>query len=105
MDNEAYYATKGSIINYEINYQLAPLHMHLWNASEIAICNIKNHFVTVFVTTDNDLPISKWYYLLNKASFTLNLLRNYQVKPYISAYAHTYGQCKFNKCPMEPPKT
>ena len=66
---------------YEIDFQLAPPHMHRLNAAERAIRTFKNYFISGFSSTYPDLPISKWDRLISQCVVTLDLLRNFQGKP------------------------
>ena len=103
--NEYYDDLKEAMQKYEIDFQLAPLHMHRRNAAERAIWNYKNHFIAWFSTTDPDLPISEWYRLLCQYMITLNLLQDSRVKPSLSEDAYLFGSYDFNKSPIEPPGT
>ena len=59
---------------YEIDFQLAPPHIHRRNAADRAIVTYKNHFMSGLLTTDPDLQISKWDRLPSQHTITLNLL-------------------------------
>ena len=90
---------------YTIDFQLAPPHMHRLNTSERSIGTFKNQFVSEFSTTDQDLPISKWDWLLSQCLITLNLLHNPRVNPALSVYAYLYWPYGFNKYLMALPVT
>ena len=87
---------------YDMDFQLAPPHMHRRSEAEWAIITYKNHFIYGFSTTDPNLPISKWDRLLSQCAITLNLLRNSRVNPALSAYAYLFFPYDFNISPMEP---
>ena len=87
---------------YKIDFQLAPPHMHRKNVAEQEIQTRTNHFIYGFSTTDPDSPISEWDQILSQCMITLNLLRNYRVKPALSEYAYLFGPYEFNKSPMDP---
>ena len=99
--SELKYATK----KYAITFQLAPPHMYRLNAAEQGIITCKNHFISVFSTTDPYFPIIKWDCLLSQCIITLNLIRNSRVKPDLPAYAYLHGPYGSNKSPMAPPGT
>ena len=50
-----------------------------------------------------DYPVAQWDRLIDQAEITLNLLRNSNTNPKLSAYAHLFGSFNFNKTPMAPP--
>ena len=58
MDNKCSRYLKEAMKNYDIDFQLAPPHMHRQNAAERSIRTCKNHFLALFSTTDPDFPIS-----------------------------------------------
>ena len=66
MENECSRDLKETIKKYEIDFQLAPPHMHRRNAAEQSIRNYKNHFISGFSMTDPDFPIRKWDRLLSQ---------------------------------------
>ena len=76
--------------------------MHRKNAAERLIRTWKNHFISVFSTTDPDLPIREWDRILSQCVITLNLLRNSRVNPALSSYAYLFGPYDFNESPMAP---
>ena len=45
LDNEASKALQKYLTSHDIDYQLAPPHIHRRNAAERAICTFKNHFI------------------------------------------------------------
>ena len=96
MDDEASADMKKAMTKYDINYQLAPPHMHLRNAAERYIQTFKNHFLSGLTTTDTDFPISEWDRLLDQAVITFNSVWNYQVNPNLSSYAYKFGKYDFN---------
>ena len=105
MDNEASSNMKYSMTKHKISFQLAPPHIHRCNAAEQAIRTFKNHFVAGFSTTNPNFPVSEWDQLLDQATITLNLLRQFRVNPKLSTYAYLFGNYDFNRCPMAPPGT
>ena len=79
-----------------------PPYIHRLNVADQSIRNCKNHFISGISTTNTDFPISP---VSPKFLITLNLLRNYRVKPTLSTYAYLFGLNDFNKSPMAPPGT
>jgi hypothetical protein len=75
MDNEASSSLKQLLkTQYQMQYQLVPLHIHWRNAAERAICTFKNHFVAGLCSTHPNFPPRLWDSLLPQAEITLNLL-------------------------------
>jgi len=67
-----------------------------------AIQMFKNHFVAILSGVDDRFPLSLWCYLVQPAELTINLLRQSNMVPKISAYAHVHGQHDFMKRPFAP---
>ena len=105
MDIECSSKLKEAMEKYEIDFQLAPPHMHRQNAAERAIRTCKNCFIYEFSTTDPDIPISNRDRLISHCVITFNILQNSKVNPALSAYAYLFGPYDFNKSPMVPPGT
>ena len=60
MDNYCSSDLKEAMKKYEIDFQMAPPHMHRKNTAEREIETYKNHFISIFSTTYTDFPIIKW---------------------------------------------
>jgi hypothetical protein len=59
----------------DIDFQLAPPHLHRRNAAERAIRTFNNHFIAGLCSTDPDMPLHLWWdKLVPQALITLNLL-------------------------------
>jgi hypothetical protein len=96
----------GSLLNqHDIQFQLAPVHMHRRNAAEKAIQTFKNHMVAGLCSVDPNFPLRLWDRLLPQATITINLMRQYRLIPKLSAYAQLYGHYDYNQVPMAPPGT
>ena len=89
----------------DVDYQLAPLHIHRANAAERAIRTFKNHFISGLCSADKDFPLHLWDKLLPQAILTLNLLRGSRINPNLSAWAQVHGAFDFNQTPVAPPGT
>jgi hypothetical protein len=104
MDNEASKAVKTLITqDFKLNIQLVPPNNHRTNAAERAIRTFKDHFVAGLCSTAPDFPIRLWDRLLPQAEITLNLLRQSNVNPTISAYEALNGPFDHNRTPLSPP--
>ena len=103
LDNEVSTAMK-DMIKDELHMQLelVPPHCHRRNAAEVAIRNFKTHFLSVLAGTADDFPMSLWDRLLPQTEITLNLLRQSNAAPNVSAYAHLSGPFDYNKMPLAP---
>jgi hypothetical protein len=87
---------------YNMDYELVPPGCHRRNAAEVAIRNFKAHFLSVLAGVSDDFPLSLWDKLLPQTEITLNLLRQSNATPTISAYAHLNGPFDYNKMPLAP---
>ena len=86
LDNEASKEYKTLVKDkWNINYQLVPYHIHRQNAVERAIQTFKAYFISILAGVADDLPHRHWYQLLPQAELTLNLLRQANIQPEISA--------------------
>jgi hypothetical protein len=74
LDNEATWALQEFIDASDIDFQLAPPHVHRRNASERAIHTFKNHFIAGLCSTNPNFPLNMWDKLLPQCLLTLNLL-------------------------------
>ncbi len=86
--------------NFEM--ELAPPACHQRNAAEVAIHNINAHFLSVMAGVASDFPPSLWDWLLPQTKITINLIRQSNATPNVSAYAHLSGPFDYNKMPLAP---
>jgi hypothetical protein len=105
MDNEASTARKHFFHSKDIKFKLVPPHVHRQNAAERAIQTFKNHLVAILCSTDTQFPIHLWDRLIPHAVITLNLLRQLQINPKLSAHAQLHGIFDYNKTPLTPTGT
>ena len=70
--------------------------------AERAIQTFKNHFKAVIAGVDDNLPMHLWDRLLPQTVLTLNLLRQSNVAPTVSAYQYIHGAFDYNKMPLAP---
>ena len=82
--------------------ELVPPGCHRRNAAEVAIRNFKAHFLSVLAGTANDFLPSLWDRLLTQAEITVNLLRQSNTTPNVSAYVYLSGPFDYNKMPLVP---
>ena len=83
-----------------MTHELVPPDCHCRNMAECAIQTFKNHFILILSGVDDRFPLSLWCYLVRPAKLTINLLRQSNVVPKISAYAHVHGQHDYMKRPL-----
>ena len=87
---------------YNMQYKLVPPGCHRCNAAEVAIRNLKAHFLSIMAGVSADFPMKLWDKLLPQAEITINLLRQSIATSTISAYAHLNGPFDYNKMPLAP---
>ena len=105
LDNEASTKLKNLMRTKQVDFQLAPPHIHRRNAAERAIRTWKNHFIAGLASTDKKFPIHLWDRLIPQAVTTLNLLRQSRINPRLSSDAQLNGIYDYNRAPMAPPGT
>ena len=83
--------------------ELVPPGSHSRNAAEVAIRNFNAHLLSVLAGKANNCPLSLWDRLLSQTEITVHLLRQSNVTPNVSAYAHLRGgPFDYNKIPLAP---
>ena len=103
LDNEISSSMKALITEkYKMAYELVPPGCHHRNAAEVAIRYFKAHFLSILAGVADDIPFKLWYKLLPQAEITINLLRQSNATPAVSAYAHLSGPFNYNKMPLAP---
>ena len=103
LDNEVSEAMKDVIRDeYKMQMELAPPGCHRRNAAEVAIRNFKAHFLSILAGVADDFPMQLWDKLLPQAEITVNLIRQSNATPTVSAYAHLSGPFDYNKMPLAP---
>ncbi len=85
LDNETSAAFKAEI-KKNCTIQLIPPDNHRQNLAERAIQTFKNNFKAVITGVDDNFPMHLWDRLLPQTVLTLNLLRQSNVAPTVSAY-------------------
>jgi hypothetical protein len=103
LDNEISAAMKALITDeFKLTYELVPPGCHRRNAAEVAIRNFKAHFLSIMAGVADDFPWHQWDKLLPQAEITINLLRQANAAPAVSAYAYLHGPFDYNKMPLAP---
>ena len=103
LDNEVSDNMKYHIqVTCQLQMELVPPGCHRRNAAEVAIRNFKTHFLSVLAGVAEDFPENLWDRLLPQTEITLNLLRQSNATPTVSAYAHLSGPFDYNKMPLAP---
>jgi hypothetical protein len=101
LNNKVSEATKTIIKDkYKMEMELVPPGCHRRNAAEVPIRNFKARFLSVLAGTAEDFPPSLWDHLLPQTEITLNLLRQSNATPTVSAGAHLSGPFDYNKMPL-----
>ena len=102
LDNECSENFKKCIRRNNMTWELVPPDCHRRNMAERAIQTFKNHFVAILSGVDDRFPLSLWCHLVRPAELTVNLLRQSNVAPKMSAYAHVHGQHDYMRKPFAP---
>ena len=103
MDNEASAEYKKVItITWQAKFQLVPPDMHRRNKTERMIGTFKNHLLSIIAGVGKKYPPNLWDLLLPQAELTINLLRQANLNPKISAWDYFNGPFDFNKTPLAP---
>ena len=102
LDNEISAAYKDAITTSAMTYQLVPPDDHRRNIAKKAIQTWKDHFVSALSGTADNFPLHLWCQLIPQMERQLNLLRQSNSNPKISAYAHLYGHHDYNSHPFVP---
>jgi hypothetical protein len=105
LDNEATGTLQEFLVALDIDFQLAPPHVHCRNAAECAIRTFKNHFIAGMCSTNPDFPYNMWDKLIPQCLITLNLLQRSRINPQLSTQAHINGAFDFNRTHLAPPGT
>ena len=102
LDNEISDGYKTAIRKEGMEHELLPPNNHRRSIAERCIQHFKSHFIGILCGVDPSFPMHAWCRLLEQAEMTLNLLRQSNVAPNISAHAHVYGPHNFMRHPLAP---
>jgi len=81
----------------KFDMELVPPGCHQRNTAKVAIRNFKAHFLIVLAGFADNFPPSLWDWLLPQTEITINLIRQSNATPNVSAYAHLSGPFDYNK--------
>jgi hypothetical protein len=85
----------------KMTYKLVPPEDHQRNLAKKLIGTFKDHFIRVLSGCAKSMPMHLWFQLLPQVEWQLLLLRQSQVNPGMSAYAHVYQEHHdYNKHPF-----
>ncbi len=98
LDNEASAELKAEI-KKNCTIQFVPPNNHRQNLAERAIQTFKNHFKAISAGVDDSFPMQLWDKLVPQ---TLNLLRQSNAAPTVSAYQYAHGNFDYNRMPLAP---
>ena len=103
LENEVSNAMKTIVRGeYKMKLELVPPGCHSRNVAEVVIWNFKDNFLSVLAGTADNFPPTLWDRPLPQAEVTVNLLRQSNAGPNVSAYAHLSGPFDYNKMPLAP---
>ena len=102
LDNEMSAEFKDAVRMNGMEYELVPKGQHQRNIAEKAIQTWKAHAISVFSGMDSKCPLYLWDLILPQIDWQINMLRQSNVTPKVSADAHLHGQHVFNRHPMAP---
>ena len=102
LDNECSNEYKEAIRDNKMEYEFVPKGQHRRNIAEKAIQTFKAHAIGVFSGIDPKCPLSLWDLMLKQIDCQVNLLRQANAAPKVSAYAYLHGQHDFNRHPFAP---
>ena len=102
LDNEISDAYKAEIELTNITYQLVLPDDHRRNIPEREIQTWKDHFVSAMISAAATSPRHLWRQAIPQDECQQRLLRQSNIHPTISTYAHMYGQYDYSAHPFEP---
>ena len=80
-----------------LELELFPPHCYRRNVADVAIKAFKQNFLSIIVGVATDFPLSQWERLLPQTELTLNMLRQANTSPKVSAYAYVFGTFNYKK--------
>ena len=91
LDNEASKLLQDDMDKHQIQWKLVPPGNHRRNAEERQMRTFKNNFISILAGTDMDFPLHLWDKLTPQACIKINLLRNSNRNPQLSAEPRING--------------
>ena len=101
LDNECSQSMK-ELIEKTCKYELVPAHSHRRNIAETSIKAFKQHFISILSGLPPSFPLNMWHRLLPQTELTLNLLRQSNAYPTVSAHQALFGAFDYNRQPLAP---
>jgi hypothetical protein len=92
LDNEISEKFKKQIAENKMDHKLVPPSNHCILLAEHAIQTWKSHMISILNGVDENFPIALWCQIVLQTELTLNLLRQSNIVPAISAFVHVHGQ-------------
>ena len=83
---------------YKFELEMVPPGCHRCIPAEVAIRNFKAHFLSVLAGMADSFPLHLWDRLLPQTKITLNLQRQSNATPTVSAYAHLLDPSTTTRC-------
>ena len=102
LDNKISKEYKKAIKRNNMTYQLVPPDVHRQNIAKKAISIFKDHLIVNLCSVHESFPLHLWDQLLPQVDLTLNLLRQANAAPKVSAHAYLHGQHDYNAMPLAP---
>ena len=102
LDNEISKKYKARIALNGMVHEQVPPGNHRRNIAERAIQTFKGHLIAIANGVSDDCPIRIWCQFVPQAELTLNLLRQSNITPKISAFAHVHGHHDYMRHPFAP---
>ena len=102
LDNEISVDLKQAIHEEEITYEIVPKGQQRRNIAENSIGTWKSTAVRVFSVIDSKCPLYLWDLMLRQIDMQVNLQRQSNTTPKVSAHAHLYRAHDFNQHPLAP---
>ena len=103
LDNKCSTAYKLQIEEkWKSTFQLVSPDKHLRNTAERIIQTFKAHFLSILAGVSSTFPNFLWDKLLPQTELTLNLIRQFNIAPDISAWEHFNSHFNFDATPLAP---
>ena len=102
LDNKISKEYRERIAENKMIHELVPPRNHRSLMAEQAIQTWKAHMISNLNGVDENFPISCWCQIVSQMELTLNLLRQSNIVPAISVYAHVHGENDYMRNPFAP---
>ena len=102
LNDEASATFKNAIKENGMKYELVPPGNHQHNITEQAIQTFKNHFIYILWGVSENFPMHLWCRILPQAEMAINMMRQSNTMPKISAYTYLNGIHSFSRRSLAP---